>query len=76
VPDFCRKKSSAVISIKSFTQGTYGSVVLNHYGTLTYKSEFNTEKPDQFTVTLESAEGDVSTKTIFITKWTRYDKGA
>ncbi|MBS1962751.1 MAG: hypothetical protein JST04_11075 [Bdellovibrionales bacterium] len=68
VPDFCRKKSNTVVSIKTFTQGQYGLVVQNHDGTLTYQPTSNNMMTDRFSVTLQDLEGDISTKTITIVR--------
>jgi hypothetical protein len=68
IPDFFRRHSNEVITVKSFTQGAHGDVVQNRDGTLTYVPKTSSFKADQFSVTLVSVEGDVSTKTISISR--------
>jgi len=58
--------SRGVLSVSVASQGTYGSVVINSNGSITYKPNSTKPELDSFTITIQDTDGATVTKTVSI----------
>ncbi len=57
-----------MLSIESFTQPEFGTVISNHDGTLSYVPRLSFTRWDEFTYTVGDSVGNSGTGTVFITR--------